>query len=185
MCVEGREQAVHHASAIVVRQVESARAEGTARRTRQTLDRLIVEGGGVDQILVQHTRDAPVGRIHLRDPPALRTRSANDRRSGGIDDRGHAARVCIQQLVVIHRTPLLAGLGKHIPGIEMKAARPATPQGAQPHRCCRTLRASRHVRTSAYLSASNARVVISSTAPSPEILRTLGALASPDAAHLL
>ena len=62
-----------------------------------------------------------------------------------------------------------------------KARAAAAPWGARPRRMV----PGEPGRGAAYFSAAKAFAVIASTAPRPEILRTLGALASPEAAHLL
>ena len=181
--VEHREQAIHRLAAVVVRQVETAGTEGPARGARQAHERRLVQAGGVDQGLLEHADDAAPGSENLADP-ARGTRGHDDRRGAGVDDGGDTAGVGIQEVLLAHRPGLVRALPRTQAGGrcgEFKSTRGRCPVGARPRR----IGPGKPGRVAAYCSAAKALAVIASTAPRPEILRTLGALASPEAAHLL
>ena len=102
MGVEHREQAVHHRTAIVTRQIEAARAERPTGRACQPLQRSGIEGGRVEQVFAQHATDAPMRRKNPAHAAALLACSLDDGGGGGIDHGSHATGMRIEERVVSH-----------------------------------------------------------------------------------
>jgi hypothetical protein len=53
---------------------------------------------GIDQLLLQYANDAVFAGKHLADPVAILTGRFNHTTGRGVNDRGHAAGLCIENI---------------------------------------------------------------------------------------